>query len=235
MPKSIYTDLFQPVRRTLPAPVASAVRAVATAALTPLHFMRHTGHWRSGLRAMAVSPEGKPLPWYTYPCIDFLGPRRGFARTVLEIGAGQSTLWWAEEGARVVAIESDPAWYESLKGRVPANVDLRFVEQREPEQYIAAMREQIAASGIQAFDVVIVDGGYRTEAAALAPSFRAPEGVIICDDSEGYDIYEVLRDSALNRVDFFGFAPGVILPRCTSIYFAQSPFFSASIPMKRVE
>jgi hypothetical protein len=233
--KSLFTDLFQPVRRALPSPASSAIRAVATAALTPFQFTRHTGHWRSSLRSMAVSPEGAPLPWYTYPCIDFLAPRRGHIRTVLEIGAGQSTLWWAAEGARVVAIESDRAWLESLKGRVPSNVDLRFIELRDPEQYIRELREHVAACGISAFDAIIVDGGYRTQAAALAPSLRAPEGVIICDDSEGYAIFEQLRASGLNRVDFFGFAPGVILPRCTSLYFAQSPLFSATFPVKRAE
>jgi hypothetical protein len=116
-----------------------------------------------------------------------------------------------------------------------SNVDLRFIEMRDPEQYVRDLREQVGASGISAFDAIIVDGGYRPEAAALAPSLRAPEGVIICDDSEGYDIFERLRDSGLNRVDFFGFAPGVILPRCTSLYFGQTSLFSAAIPVKRAE
>ncbi len=82
-----------------------------------------------------------------------------------------------------------------------------------------------------AYDVVIIDGLYRYEAIKVALKCISDTGVIICDDSDGYGFYEGFRDAGLRKVDFFGNAPGVLLPRCTSIYFkAPSFIFNAAWP-----
>ena len=44
------------------------------------------------------------------------------------------------------------------------------------------------------------------------------------DDAERYEMYEPLRTSGPNRVDFFGNAPGIVLERGTSIFFRSSSF-----------
>jgi hypothetical protein len=232
-PTTVYHSLFAPLRRALPGKLASSVRAAATALLTPFEFTRRTGHWRSSLASKAVAADGAPLPWYTDPCIDFLTPRRKLLHSVLEFGAGQSTLWWAAQGAEVLAFEADHGWYEHLRKRVPSNVDLQFVAMETPEQCLRDIRAQLARSGRERFDVVVVDGLYRTELARLSPLLCEPHGLIVCDDSEGYDIHASLGSSGLLRVDFFGFAPGVILPRCTSIYWRDSAAFSGSLPIAR--
>jgi hypothetical protein len=201
--------------------------------LTPVYFSRYTGHWRSSLRARALSSHGQPLPWYTYPCIDFLAGRRNRVHSVLEFGAGQSTLWWAAGGANVVAFEADREWFDYLRRVIPSSVDLRFTTMASAEDCLRDVRAQLAASNQQQFDVVVVDGLYRTELAEIAPELRTPGGIIVFDDAEGYGIFDRMRDSGLWRVDFFGFAPGVILPRCTSIYFADRDFFDAQIPIQK--
>ena len=45
---------------------------IGTAILTPVHFSLATGHFRSSIASKALDARGKPLPWYTYPGIDFL-------------------------------------------------------------------------------------------------------------------------------------------------------------------
>jgi hypothetical protein len=233
MSNTVLHRMFAPLRRSLPAPASRMLRAGMTALLTPAYFSGHTGHWRSSLQSKALAPEGTPLPWYTYPCIDFLGARRDRVRTVLEFGAGQSTLWWAAAGAHVVAFEADPEWYAYLRGKVPSNVDLRLATVASAEACIADVRRQLQTCPVREFDMVVVDGLFRSELAALSPSWRAARGAILCDDAEGYDLNAALRGSGLQRVDFFGFAPGVILPRCTALYFAQSDLFDATIPVVR--
>jgi predicted O-methyltransferase YrrM len=231
MAPTVFHALFAPMRRVLPGPLARGARAAAAALLAPIEFTRHTGHWRSSLLSKAVTGSGAPLPWYTYPCIDFLLPRRKLVRSVLEFGAGQSTLWWAAQGAEVVAFEADRGWYEYLRKRVPSNVDLRLVSMESPERCVSDVREQLRACGRERFDVVVIDGLYRTELVRLSPQLRAPSGVIVCDDSEGYDVQASLADSGLQRVDFFGFAPGVIVPRCTSVYWRDSALFAPTLPI----
>lgn len=104
--------------------------------------------------------HGRPLPWYTYPMIDLLSAKDFRGRTVLEFGAGYSTLWWASRADFVLSFEGDKAWYERLRPLVPPNVTLILVSEdlRGADKYI----------GTKHFDVVIIDGLDRLKAAYLA-------------------------------------------------------------------
>jgi hypothetical protein len=39
------------------------------------------------------------------------------------------------------------------------------------------------------------------------------------DEQKSYPIVELFQRAGFMRVDFYGFAPGVIKPHCTSIFF----------------
>lgn len=52
--------------------ISSRARATAIATLSPVKFARDTGHFRSALRGNPVSKDGGPVPWYTYPAVDFV-------------------------------------------------------------------------------------------------------------------------------------------------------------------
>src|SRR5262245_56791293 len=91
------TFVTKPLRSVL-----SAVRRTQTALRAPIRFSKNTGHFLSSLKARAVDKDGNPLPWYTYPAIDFLRRKCFAERTVLEFGSGQSTLWWAARARSVV-------------------------------------------------------------------------------------------------------------------------------------
>ena len=56
----------------------------------------------------AVDKKGDPIPWYTYPAIDFLLLRDYRDKNILEFGSGQSTLWWAARAKFVLSLEEDP-------------------------------------------------------------------------------------------------------------------------------
>jgi hypothetical protein len=138
---------------------------------------------------------------------------------VLEFGAGQSTLWWAARAREVVALEDDPIWCAELAPLLPANVRLRQIGRGG-----AAMRD--ALSNDTAFDIAVVDGLDRFQAARLAIELVADEGAILFDNSDGYwgpppcyPIIDLFRDAGFLRIDFYGYAPGVVLPHCTSLFF----------------
>ncbi len=202
----------------LPTSIWSPVRALGTAVLTPIRFSLQTGHWTSSLKRRAISPAGDALPWYTYAAIDFLRLRTFADQNVLEFGGGQSTLWWAQRARSVLTIEENAEWYGELKGRIPANVDLRHVPlEREPRN-AAPLKAVMDSSPAGKFDVIVIDGHLREEATVLAFDYLAPGGAIICDNSEGYSFDRLTADvPSCSRVDFYGFAPGVSRRHCTSI------------------
>jgi hypothetical protein len=105
---------FSVFKRTLPRFIWQPVRKIMTGLLTPLRFSVKSGHWRSSMTMTACTQSGEPLPWYTYPAIDFLTQRNFGDRDILEFGGGQSTLWWSRHARSVLTIEEDAEWYERL-------------------------------------------------------------------------------------------------------------------------
>lgn len=180
----------------------------------------------------AVSKDGSPLPWYTYPSIDFLKTRSYAGKLILEFGGGQSTLWWAARARHVVTLEGDKQWFDKISGKMPANVELCHVSMESEAANIAHVEEALNGRNYPQYDVIVIDGLYRSAMISIAISRLAADGIIVCDNAEGYGFYEGFKDSGLLRVDFFGNAPGVVLPHSTSIYFRPSSFvFDATHPI----
>lgn len=220
--------LSSTAKHVLPEFVWSPARRLLTAVWTPVRFSLRTGHFRSALAARAVDRVGEPMIWYTYPAIDFLGAQDFTGRTVLEFGAGQSTLWWAKRAAHVVAVEGNAEWHGYIRGRMPANVELHLA----PDDLTGV--DAILAD--RTFDVVVVDGLDRLRAARVAADRVRPDGCVVVDNSEGYwggdgagtfPILDHLREQRFQRVDFYGFAPGVIETHCTSLFFRAQSFIVA--------
>jgi len=183
----------------------------------------------------ACSSDGTPIPWYTYPTIDFLAQRNFEDRNVLEFGGGQSTLWWSMRARSVLTIEDNSDWYAWLNSQIGANVALHHIPFTGATETITAVRKVIDAHPIRTFDVIIIDGHLRRIGTELAFSYLAPSGALLIDDSEKYG-YDKIRYRDCRRVDFYGFAPGVILRRCTSLVFVEDCFLlKADIPIPNIE
>jgi hypothetical protein len=147
-------------------------------------------------------------------------------KSVLEFGSGQSTLWWAGQVKSVVSVEDNTPWYQSLLEIAPGNVRLILSD-------TLASNIERELNGAK-FDVIIVDGLDRLVCAKKSVSFLNEGGAVILDNSEGYwgvdgeyPIIEFFREKGFSRIDFYGHAPGVILPACTSLFFKETCFLLA--------
>jgi hypothetical protein len=228
--------IFAPMKRALPRSLTRSVRAVFTAFLTPISFSLQTGHFRSALSSKAIDAQGNPIPWYSYAALDLLRARacKFAGRSVLEFGAGQSTLWWARQAEKVVSFEADASWYAHLSKEIPANVSLYLVDDKLPEF------EKLVPADAR-FDVIIVDGLNRAIAAAKSYQMLKPGGLFILDNAEGfwgaegsYPILDLMRNAGFARVDFYGISPANIMPSCTSFFFRNTCFlFEGEDPPKR--
>ena len=177
----------------------------------------------------AVSKNGEPIPWYTYPAIDFLCQRDFRDKIILEFGGGQSTLWWASRAKFVLSIEEDPDWFYRIRNQAPGNVELHNIAGD-----MDSIEKLIETRGMK-FDVIIIDGNLRGSLVGLSFRYLAPDGAVIIDNSDGYGFYEQTKNRACRRIDFFGFAPGVILRHCTSIAFDNDCFLLASdVPIPQI-
>jgi hypothetical protein len=183
-----------------------------------------TGHFISSLKSASFASDGEIIPWYTFPAIDFLSQKQFKGRSILEFGSGNSTIWWGRRTDSVVALENDRKWCEKISGLVSANVSLHYIA-----DYGLQSADKVI--GTNSFDIIVVDGFDRLKAAQIAVQRLAEHGAIIFDNAEGYwgpegthPIMDLLRQQGFSRVDFYGFAPGVLRRHCTSIAFRGGTF-----------
>lgn len=228
--------IFAPIRKVLPTWLSRRVRSVFMGLLTPIFFSYETGHFLSSLKNKSVTKRGEPLPWYTYPAVHFLETKDFKKRTVLEFGAGQSTLWWSMRATSVLSFEADPSWQVYVERHAQPNVKLIHTPQD-----LAGIESHLRD---QWFDIIVVDGMDRVKASSIARDVVKPSGAIIVDNTDEYweadgtrPIMDLFRSAGFFRLDFYGHHPASIVPGCTSIFFQHDCFLleGCENPVRRVE
>lgn len=170
----------------------------------------------------ASDAEGQPLPWYTYPAIEYLKQFDFSGKKIFEYGCANSSLFWAERALKVVSVEDNLTWYHKWQNEFEAdNLEILFREGEAYENTIFETNEK--------FDVIVIDGVRRAESAKAAIQVMAEGGMIILDDSDRCEkspafraAVQTLKDAGLLQVDFYGFCPMNIYPKVTSVFFSRN-------------
>lgn len=171
---------------------------------------------------VCVDKDGNPIPWYTYPAIEYLTQFDYSNKKVFEFGCGYSSLFWSKRAEQVISVEDNPDWYLRWKGEFgEANLDIRWRD--EGEGYFNAIFEDD-----DCYDVIVVDGKLRSECAETAVEKLAKGGMIILDDSDRINTsleyvkaVEVLKKANLLQVDFYGFCPMNNYTKTTSLFLSR--------------
>lgn len=143
--------------------------------------------------------NGDPIPWFSYPAVEYLDSLDLSRLSVFEYGCGYSTLFWSRRASHVTAVEDSPEWKARIEPRLDQNARLILAESA------AAYPSAIHASDAQ-FDIIVIDGSSRLECAKAALPKLRPGGVIILDDADDHqDVAATLRQAGLIEVDFAGF------------------------------
>ncbi len=158
--------------------------------------------WRlSFLEGRPVDEYGQPIPWYTYPAIEFIRSLDLKNCRVFEYGCGNSSMFWAKQAAEVFAVENDTGWAQKVRDLLIPN--LVVFEAVDNEQYIQ-MPFEVGGT----FDIVVVDGRNRRACAAIACRVVNQAGMIIFDNADWYpDACADLRSQGWFQVDFSGLGP----------------------------
>ena len=220
------------IKPLLPSFIFEPLRRILTAILTPVFFSIDSGHFKSSIRASACDSSSKPICWFTYPAIDFLDRFNFKNLFILEFGSGQSTLWWQNKGAKIISFENNEGWFNKISQNISQNNSVNLIKNDTLDNQQLDLIKKT-----NQHDVLIIDGSYnRFDALSLAIPYLSEKAIVILDNSEGYytgsgqDKYgyfpmlKLMKSENFNRVDFFGYAPGVILPHCTSIFFKNTSF-----------
>jgi predicted O-methyltransferase YrrM len=155
-------------------------------------WLRYPAAWLRARRGRA--PE---RPWIVPAAIGWLGRRMRPEWSVLELGSGRSTVWFARRAGRVLSFEDNTFWAEQTRARV-RELGLESVELRVgPVEGLPAAVGKLPDG---AFDLVVVDfleAPAVTRTDVLKPAMKRvrPGGLLLLDDSDrpGYmEAYELL-------------------------------------------
>ena len=166
----------------------------------------HTARGPMGLAGWARYPAawsrakrgGTPeRPWIVPAAIGWLRRRMRSDWSVLELGAGRSTVWFARRAGRVLSFEDNEFWADETRKRI-AELELGNVELRVSP--IENLRGEVEGLPDASFDLVVVDfleSPEVTRIDVLRPALEKarPGGLLLLDDSDrpGYaEAYELL-------------------------------------------
>jgi len=160
--------------------------------------------------------NNSPLPWITYPCIEFLDRLNLKDCNVFEFGSGSSTLYWSQKSRSVTSVEKDRQWFDKVEGCLPSNCTLSHVG--ADLDYINHINQYK-----RNFDIIIIDGAVRYPCAQEALKKITARGVIILDNTEWYPkTAKLLSSAGYTQIDFIGFPPINAFPSATSIFYRSS-------------
>lgn len=174
------------------------------------------GQYRTMKRWDCVDSNEDPIPWYTYPAIEYLKQLDLSDKTVFEYGSGNSTRFWAGRCKKLVSVEDNREWFDKIRTKIPATVEYHLFDKKEEYvEFIRAFPDE--------FDIIIIDGSHRYDCAVEALKKLKDDGFIILDNSDWREhTSKLLRDADLIEVDMSGFGPINGYTWTTSFYFRRN-------------
>lgn len=183
-------------------------------------YLNEIGWFDSFKLKQSIDKNGKPIPWFSYPFIDFLTFRLTKDLYLFEFGSGNSTLFFADKVKTVISIEHNGEWYQKVNKTRPANVKLIFTKTDlsvDYLEYLSKLKEEI--------DIIIIDGLHRIECLKLSVEKLSERGVIILDDSERSEYKEGIEfvlQKGFRKIDFWGIAPGYLYRKSTTLFYKDN-------------
>lgn len=181
-------------------------------------YLYDEGWFRSLDEKRPVDKDGNPIPWFTYPAIEFLKERLTKEMTVFEYGSGSSTLFFAERVKEIISVETNKEWFNKIINKLPSNARLIFYDQNN----FKCSYPEIIKTTNSKFDIIIIDAIEREESISVSIELLREKGVIILDNSERDEyksIIKFLYQNEFKKIDFWGIQPAYLNKSCTSVFY----------------
>lgn len=189
----------------------------------PSSYLKRIGYFKSVDQKQPVDINGQPIPWMSYPMIQFLQDRLTPEHTLVEYGSGYSTLFFSRYVGKVDAVEHNREWYERISKRVPGNANVDFINAEDRQEYVGYVEKRNAYA-----DVVVVDGRFRVDCAAASAEVLKKSAVIVFDDTdrERYrEIYGILENRGYRYIEFEGLKPAKFEESRGTVFYRDNNVF----------
>jgi hypothetical protein len=204
------------IRSVIPKKIQEYIQNFRKQANNFKTLAQNYGQWKTIKNFSSVDKSGLPIPWYTYPTIEFLSHLDLSSFKVFEYGSGNSTLWWAARSKQVTSVEDNELWYKKIKHLLKKNV----------EYHLEIDSHKYSTMATNDFEVYIVDGKYRRECLNHIVNLEVEKKkgggaiMLILDNSDRYpNKLKFLKEKlGWMQIDFHGFGPINSYTWTTSIF-----------------
>lgn len=172
------------------------------------------GNEASTQTKQSINGKREPIPWFTYPSIEYLSQIDLKDKSILEWGIGNSTLFFSSRCLSIDSVEHNDEWFNKISNQLPTNSTGHLVTKEEYANFPFTLNRK--------FDLIIVDGINRKECLESAVKLVNENGMIIFDNSDRNPEYcKMMRNNGFIEVDFHGFGPIVNFTTTTTIFFQR--------------
>lgn len=183
-------------------------------------FLANKESWKnSSLNGLSEDANGNPIPWMSYPAIEYLEKNLNSNHDIFEFGLGSSSLFFAKRVKSVMSLETNPKWLKIIKSKVfTNNIEVILME----NGLIDDNYQKVAKNCGKKFDFIIIDSIKRFQCAQNSIEALKEGGKIILDDSERdhyYKIFNFFKEKGFQKQDFIGIAPGQVRVKNTTVFY----------------
>ncbi len=171
-------------------------------------YLRNLGVFNS-VNGELLNGDSEPIPLLTNSFLNWFETQQWDSMSLLELGAGGSTLYFSKFFKSVTSYETDQSWYEKLLLNKPNNVDLVKVD---------TILDALNNNDIHDYDVILIDAGENRANLSRWLVNQGYKGIIFFDNSEWYrKSIQMFNKEGFVEIPFFGIKPIEDWVSCTSI------------------
>ena len=172
--------------------------------------------YKSIVKSSCINRDNYAIPWYTYPAIEYLCTLDFKNKSIFEFGSGNSSTFWANRSGWVVSVEHNKSWFTIATQNQNQNQTILLKNNKKEYLHAISLKPN-------KYDVIIIDGIYRSECARLVKNYLNRGGMVILDNSDWYKKTSKYLRNTLNliEIDFHGFGPINGYTWTTSIYLSR--------------
>jgi hypothetical protein len=182
-------------------------------------YLSEVGYLDSVVWNKPIHKKYGEVPWMNYAFIEFLSTKDLANISVLEVGGGNSTLFWAKRVKRVVTFETDPNWFSHLRRKVAPHNNVSLIDTFTTESF-----DQPNVK-LNAIDMVIIDGLERLKIMKLVLEKYKNLGVIVFDDTHATkykDAFRLAKDEGFKELTFTGLKPSRFGKFSTTLFYRKN-------------
>ena len=158
-------------------------------------------------------------PLLTSSFLDWFETQKWNKLKLLELGSGNSTLYFSKFFESITSYETDQSWFDKLIIKKLTNVNLIKVDS------IIKNFEDNNLKNLDNFDVILLDAGENRAKLTRWIINHNYKGIIFFDNSEWYrNGAKILSDRGYTEIPFFGFKSGEESISCSSIFLLKKLF-----------